>query len=99
MPLTSATHPHVSSGDGCDSWHRWPDDVAVCAELGFDHYRFSIEWSRIEPEEGEWSVAAVDHYRRQCDAADRRSTSIWPPARLRWISMSSSSTLIAPASP
>jgi beta-glucosidase len=57
-----------SSGDGCDSWNRWPEDVALCAELGFDNYRFSIEWSRIEPEEGEFSIAAVDHYRRECDA-------------------------------
>jgi beta-glucosidase len=57
-----------SSGDGCDSWNRWPEDVALCAELGFDNYRFSLEWSRIEPEEREWSIAAVDHYLRQCDA-------------------------------
>jgi beta-glucosidase len=56
------------SGDACDSWHRWPEDVAVCAELGLDDYRFSLEWSRIEPEPGHWSTAAVDHYRRQCEA-------------------------------
>jgi beta-glucosidase len=56
------------SGDGCDSWHRWPDDAALCADLGFDNYRFSIEWSRVEPEEGEWSPASVAHYRRQCQA-------------------------------
>jgi beta-glucosidase len=52
------------SGDACDSWNRWAVDVALLAELGFDNYRFSIEWSRIEPEEGEWSTAAIDHYRR-----------------------------------
>ncbi|MEY2451607.1 MAG: beta-glucosidase [Acidimicrobiaceae bacterium] len=57
-----------SSGDGCDSWNRWPDDVALCRDLGFDNYRFSIEWSRIEPEEGEWSPAAIAHYRSQCEA-------------------------------
>ena len=57
-----------SSGDGCDSWNRWPEDVALCRELGFDNYRFSIEWSRIEPEEGEWSAAAIAHYRAQCEA-------------------------------
>src|SRR5260221_8497857 len=57
-----------SSGDGCDSWNRWPDDVVLCRELGFDNYRFSIEWSRIEPEEGEWSPASVMHYREQCEA-------------------------------
>ncbi len=56
------------SGDACDSWHRWPEDVRLCADLGFDNYRFSIEWSRIEPEEGEWSTASIDHYRRVCDA-------------------------------
>ena len=56
------------SGDACDSWHRWPEDVALCADLGLSDYRFSLEWSRIEPEEGEWSAVAIDHYRRQCDA-------------------------------
>jgi beta-glucosidase len=54
------------SGDACDSWHRWPDDVALCAELGLTDYRFSVEWSRIEPEEGEFSRAALEHYRRMC---------------------------------
>jgi beta-glucosidase len=52
------------SGDACDSWHRWDEDVRLCDELGMGSYRFSIEWSRIEPEEGEWSRAALDHYRR-----------------------------------
>ncbi|MFM8973946.1 MAG: glycoside hydrolase family 1 protein [Actinomycetota bacterium] len=52
------------SGDCCDSFHRYDQDVALVRELGFAAYRFSIEWSRIEPEEGEFSVAALDHYRR-----------------------------------
>ncbi len=52
------------SGDACDSWDRWREDVALVRELGLNTYRFSIEWSRIEPEEGEWSHAAIDHYRR-----------------------------------
>jgi beta-glucosidase len=56
------------SGDACDSWHRWPEDVALVAELGFDSYRFSVEWSRIEPEPGEWSAASVEHYVRQGEA-------------------------------
>src|SRR3990170_1465306 len=56
------------SGDACDSWHRWAEDVALVADLGFGNYRFSVEWSRIEPEEGEWSVAAVEQYRRRCQA-------------------------------
>ena len=36
------------------------------AGLGLDNYRFSVEWSRIEPAEGEFSRAALAHYRRQC---------------------------------
>jgi len=56
----------VSSGDACDSWHRWPDDLDLLTSLGFNAYRFSIEWSRIEPEQDEWSVATLEHYRRQC---------------------------------
>jgi len=55
-----------SSGDACDSWHLWPDDVALVASLGLGAYRFSVEWSRIEPAEGEWSIAALEHYRRHC---------------------------------
>lgn len=60
------------SGDACDSWNRWTEDVDVVASLGFDHYRFSLEWSRIEPAPGEFSVAALDHYRRICDALRER---------------------------
>jgi beta-glucosidase len=56
------------SGDACDSWHRWLDDVELVAGLGLGSYRFSVEWSRIEPEPGEWSTAAVAHYRALCDA-------------------------------
>jgi len=57
-----------SSGDACDSFHRWREDVDLVAELGLGAYRFSLEWSRIEPAEGEFSVAALDHYRRICAA-------------------------------
>jgi beta-glucosidase len=60
------------SGDACDSWHRWSDDVELVSSLGLDHYRFSLEWSRIEPAPGEFSTAALDHYRRICDALRER---------------------------
>jgi beta-glucosidase len=53
-----------SSGDACDSFHRWPEDLELVAAMGLGAYRFSLEWSRIEPAEGEFSVAALDHYRR-----------------------------------
>ena len=52
------------SGDACDHFHRYPEDIRLMAQLGFDAYRLSIEWARIEPEEGFFSTAALDHYRR-----------------------------------
>jgi beta-glucosidase len=61
-----------SSGDACDSLHRWPEDVELVAAMGLGAYRFSLEWSRIEPAEGEFSTAALDHYRRMCAACRER---------------------------
>lgn len=56
------------SGDACDHYHRYPQDIALIASLGFNSYRFSIEWARIQPEEGEFSFAALEHYRRMLAA-------------------------------
>jgi beta-glucosidase len=60
------------SGDACDSYHRWREDMDLVAGAGMNTYRFSLEWSRIEPEEGEFSRAALDHYRRMVDGARER---------------------------
>lgn len=60
------------SGDACDHYHRYPEDVAMLADLGFTMYRFSLEWSRIEPEDGEFSPAQLDHYRRMLAACHER---------------------------
>jgi beta-glucosidase len=56
------------SGDACDSFNRFEEDIALVAGLGLSAYRFSLEWSRIEPEEGEFSAVALDHYRRMAAA-------------------------------
>jgi beta-glucosidase len=52
------------SGDACDHYHRYPKDIALLSDLGLNTYRFSLEWSRIEPEEAKFSGAALAHYRR-----------------------------------
>ncbi|HEX6507629.1 MAG TPA: family 1 glycosylhydrolase, partial [Chloroflexota bacterium] len=68
--------PYVEpSGDACDHYHRYRDDIALLAGLGFTLYRFSLEWSRIEPEEGEFSLAALDHYRRMLEACAEHNLS------------------------
>jgi beta-glucosidase len=64
-----------SSADACDSLHRWPEDVGLVASMGLGAYRFSLEWSRIEPAEGEFSIAALDYYRRICMALLERNIS------------------------
>lgn len=63
------------SGDACDQYHRFADDVAILAALGLQAYRFSIEWARIEPEEGVFSQAALDHYQRCIDHCRVRGVS------------------------
>ena len=65
LPGTIYAEP---SGDACDHYHRYPQDIALLAELGFNAYRFSVEWARIEPEEGHFSYAALEHYRRMLAA-------------------------------
>ncbi len=55
------------SGDACDHYHLYPQDISMLADLGFNTYRFSLEWARIEPEEGFFSNAELDHYRRMLE--------------------------------
>lgn len=56
------------SGDACDSYHRYREDIALLAASGLTSYRFSIEWARIEPAEGRFSRAQLMHYRAMIDA-------------------------------
>lgn len=52
------------SGDACNSFEMWPQDLDLVRNIGLNTYRFSLEWARIEPEEGQFSRAMLDHYRR-----------------------------------
>jgi beta-glucosidase len=61
------------SGDACDSYHRYVEDIGIAADLGFNAHRFGIEWSRIEPEPGQFSIAALDHYARVLEECHRRA--------------------------
>lgn len=56
------------SGDACDSYHRYRQDIQLLADAGCNAYRFSLEWARIEPNEGEISHALLAHYRRMIEA-------------------------------
>lgn len=53
-----------TSGDACDWWGgRWREDLDRAAEAGQNAHRTSVEWSRVQPEEGRWDEDALGYYR------------------------------------
>ena len=50
------------SGRACNGYELWREDVDLAAGMGLNAYRFSVEWARVEPVEGEFDQAALDHY-------------------------------------
>ena len=50
------------SGRACNSWELWETDLDLVQGMGLNAYRFSVEWARIEPVEGEFSEEALAHY-------------------------------------
>lgn len=62
----------VAAGMACDHWRRWREDVALLAELGHGAWRFSCEWSRIEPQPGHVDEAALREYMARSEALAAR---------------------------
>ena len=59
MPCSGFAEP---SGDAVDHYHRYEEDILLLKAAGLNAYRFSIEWARIEPEEGRFDENEVEHY-------------------------------------
>lgn len=59
MEHTSYVEPSL---DAVDHYHRYREDIRLMADAGLNAYRFSIEWARIEPEEGCFDETEVVHY-------------------------------------
>ena len=55
------------SGRATNGWELWESDLDLVAGMGLNAYRFSVEWARIEPVEGEFSDEALDHYEQMVD--------------------------------
>ena len=73
----------IKNGDtgdvACDHYHRWPQDVALMAELGIDAYRFSIAWPRIQPAgTGPANGPGLDFYDRLTDGLLARGITPMP---------------------
>lgn len=61
------------SGEACDHFHRYREDFDLAQLLNHNAHRFSLEWSRIEPEEGRFSEEALSHYAEVLDALAERA--------------------------
>lgn len=60
------------SGRACDHYHRFREDFDIAKKLCHNAHRFSIEWSRIEPEEGKFDEREIEHYRQVIRALRER---------------------------
>ena len=83
------------SGDACNSFELWRDDLDLVKSIGLNTYRFSLEWPRIEPEPGQFSIAMFNHYKAIIDGCRARglipmvtfnhyTTPIWFAAQGGW---------------
>jgi beta-glucosidase len=65
------------SGDACRQYDLFEQDFDLARSWGHNAHRLSLEWSRLEPEEGKWNANAVAHYRRVLQAlVDRQLTPV-----------------------
>lgn len=56
------------SGIACNGRNLWRDDIKLIQDLGCNSFRFSVEWSNIEPQEGEFNQEALNYYIERCEA-------------------------------
>ncbi len=61
-----------ASGDCCRHYELYEQDFDLARSLGHNCHRLSLEWSRIEPEDGQWNPAAIEHYARVIRALKAR---------------------------
>jgi beta-glucosidase len=67
-------------GPALDFWERFPEDMATARALGLDAFRFSVEWARVEPQEGRFDGEALARYRAM--AVRARALGLWPVVTL-----------------
>jgi beta-glucosidase len=68
------------SGSATDHWNRFREDLDLASELGLTTYRFSIEWARLEPQEGHWDTSVLCWYEELLNECEKRG--ILPMATL-----------------
>ncbi|MEK7089959.1 MAG: glycoside hydrolase family 1 protein [Patescibacteria group bacterium] len=77
------------SGMACDHYNHFREDFDIAQELGHNAHRFSIEWSRIETEEGKFEVESLRHYEHVVKALRERNiepfVTLWHWTLPRWL--------------
>lgn len=77
-------------GRACDHYNRYEEDFDIAKSLGHNAHRFSIEWARIEPEEGRFDKDAIEHYRNVLRSLRERglepSVTLWHWTLPVWLS-------------
>ncbi len=63
-------------GKACDSYNRYEEDLDMVASLNCNAYRMGVEWARIEPEEGKFNEAEIEHYKKVLDEAKKKNLKI-----------------------
>ncbi len=61
------------SGLAVDHYNRYEEDIRLLAQAGLNAYRFTIEWARIEPEEGKFDEKEIEHYRNVIRACKKNN--------------------------
>ncbi len=61
------------SGSSANHYQMYERDFDVLQKMNMNSFRFSVEWSRIEPEEGVWNAEAIDHYKAYVAALKKRN--------------------------
>ncbi len=63
--------PRVARGERCglaaDHWNRYREDIRLLKDLHLNAFRFSVEWSKVEPQEGVFVDSVLDHYEHVVD--------------------------------
>lgn len=60
------------SGIACDSYNRYEEDFDLAKQLHHNAHRFTIEWARIQPAQGEFDEKEIEHYRKVLQALHSR---------------------------
>jgi beta-glucosidase len=84
---TSKKVPIADSGP--DHYNRFEEDFDLAKKLGHNAHRFSLEWARIEPAEGEFSAEAIRHYKQVIRALKARGitpfVTLWHFTLPKWL--------------